>query len=128
MIGKAAEKLGGALVPPGFDPTTWWRLAVSATLVGVLVWIAWAMGAFATLLNTPGLALADEQKQILTELHDQKVERVEAAILQAQRDYCEAAADEKPRQFYLERRNMKLNEYFALTGRAYQGMPDCDEL
>lgn len=127
MVAKIAEKLGGALVPPGIDPTTWWRLAVSATIFGVLLWISWAMGAFAA-FGTPGLARADQQKEILDELHAQKVERLEEAIMKAQRDYCAQPQNTRPREFYLSQRNMKLNEYRETTGRSYEGLPDCEQL
>ncbi len=114
-------------MPPGIPPETWWRLVVSSSICGGLIFAMWAVGMFAA-MGATGFARADEQAKILAELHDQKIERLEGAILAAQRDYCSSAAGTKPRQFYLERRNMKLNEYQAVTGHSYSGLPNCDEL
>jgi hypothetical protein len=127
VVAKIAEKLGGALVPPGIDPTLWWRLTVSGTLAFLCVAFLWSIGLFAS-LGFPGFARADQQQQILNELHAQKIERLEEAIMKEQRDYCESPPDSRARDTYLARRNMKLNEYREVTGRSYEGMPDCNEL
>lgn len=124
---KALEKVGGALVPPGIDPTTMWRLTVSLSIFALILWVFWAMGAL-TALGAPGLARADEQTKMLAELYDAKVERLVAGILQSQREFCLAEKESRPRAFYLEQRNKKLNEYYATTKVAYQGLPACDEL
>lgn len=100
---------------------------MSGTLMFLVLAFFWSVGLFSSLGYT-GFARADEQTQILNELHDQKVERLEIAILTAQRDYCSSPPQSKPREFYLERRNMKLNEYQAVTGHSYSGLPACDEL
>lgn len=123
-VGKA---VGKALIPPGIDPTLGWRLTVSFTMVTVLIWIAWAMGLLAG-IGLPGFARAEQQNEILEELKSQKIERLEGQILQFQRDLCAQPLGSRPRTFYLQERNRKLNEYQQLTGNMYEGLPSCDEV
>lgn len=100
---------------------------MSAAILGILAWIGWAMGAFAV-FGSPGLARADEQSEILSELRELKIDRLENEILQLQRDYCGSEQGSRPRTYYLTERNDRLNEYNTLTGRNYDGLPSCAEL
>lgn len=69
----AAKEFGRALIPSGIDPQLRWRLAVSLTLVSVLVWIAWAMGAFAG-VGFPGLARAADVEGLKQDVQGVKAE------------------------------------------------------
>ena len=123
MIAKVLGSVGGSLIPPGLDSSMTWRLAVSGSIFAILLWIVWAMGMFGG-----GLARAGTQSEILSELKSQKIERIEEKILERQKDFCSAEQGSAPRQYYLEQRNEKLNEYQELTGNMYSGLPSCGEL
>lgn len=48
------------LIPPGIKPHLKWRLAVSLSLAGILIYAIWSLG----LLGVPGFARADDVNQL----------------------------------------------------------------
>lgn len=60
MMNDAITGKFSALVPPGIKPHLKWRLVVSGSIMGILLFICWAMG----WLGVPGLARAADVEQL----------------------------------------------------------------
>lgn len=59
------EDVAEALIPPGISKSLRWRIAVSLSIAGILIWIAWAMG---LLFGMPGLAKAGDVADVKSQL------------------------------------------------------------
>lgn len=121
MIHDVVTKVGTALTPPGIDPNTWWRIAVSGTLTAVVAILllhlahACGWGPFAG----EGFAQAADVDKILATLKEEQ-------IFEQRVRHCQAT-DPDARRYRLERLNMLLGEYRELTGNDYP-LPECGEL
>ena len=120
----AIDDVAGALIPPGISKVLAWRLAVSLSVSILSFFCIWAMGWLPMFGN--GFARADKVDQILNELQDQKVVRLETEIRDLQKSYC-TAKDERSSDYWVRERDNKIRWYYDLTKRNYP-LPSCVEL
>jgi len=62
------QDAASALIPPGIGKALKWRLTVSLSIGGLLVFVLWALGALTSIGLSSGFARADEAKAISARL------------------------------------------------------------
>ncbi len=75
VVSNAIKVVGGSLVPPGIDPTLWWRLVVSTSVFGLILFSVWAVG-----LTGSGFARASDVDKVRRHQLEQRLDNVHALI------------------------------------------------
>lgn len=124
------------LFPPEIPPVVKWRLAHFLLGVVMLLFMFWALGAFA-FFGFPGFARASDQvvkdrtitSQIASvnqEIKAMKVDQLEQRIYDTQRLLCSSSTTDS-RRFYSSQVSRMIRDYYNLTNVTFR-LPDCDEL
>ena len=118
----SAKDLGKALIPPGIDPNLGWRLTVSITLVSILIWIAWSMGAFAG-LGFAGLARAQDVEGLKAEVRDVRAQQIAEKIDEVTTSLCLESYDAQ----LIDYRRELQRQHRTVTGSEHSP-PPCEVL
>lgn len=110
------EDVAEALVPPGISKSLRWRIAVSLSIAGILIWIAWAMG---MLFGLPGLAKADDVKDVKIQLANVQASLIAKDIDGVSTSLCMNNYDPN----LLAYRNVLQSQYRAVTGHEHEPPP-----
>lgn len=110
------EDLADALVPPGISKSLKWRLAVSLSIAGILVWIAWAMG---LLFGLPGLAKADDVRDVKKQLAEVRASLIAKDIDGVSTSLCMDRFDVN----LLAYRDRLQQDYRTVTGHEHEPPP-----
>lgn len=88
--------------------------------------ILWVCGFLAGLGIASPFAKAEESKAVNDMVLDLRVQILETSLLDARLRQCKADTPET-KQYYYERLQEKMNQYFNITGRNYKP-PQCAEI
>lgn len=110
------EDVADALIPPGISKSLKWRLAVSLSIGAILVWIAWAMG---LLFGLPGLAKADDVRDVKKQLAEVRASLIAKDIDGVSTSLCMDRFDVN----LLAYRDRLQQDYRTVTGHEHEPPP-----
>lgn len=110
------EDVADALIPPGISKSLKWRLAVSLSIAGIIVWIAWAMG---LLFGLPGLAKADDVRDVKKQLAEVRASLIAKDIDGVSTSLCMDRFDVN----LLAYRDRLQQDYRTVTGHEHEPPP-----
>jgi hypothetical protein len=116
-----ADRLANGLTPPGVGPDLRWRLAVTFSIGGIVLWIVWAMNGLAWFV--PGLARADEVEKL-----SQQVGEVRAALIADKIDAISTQLCMERFDAQLIAYRRELQEQYHGVKRRYHESPPCEVL
>jgi len=114
------DDVAEALIPPGLSAELKWRLAMSLSVAGIILWVVWAMG---FLFGVPGLARAGDVSDVKSQLAEVRASLIAKDIDNVSTSLCMDKYDSN----LINYRNALQKTYKDLTGQ-YHESPPCEVL